>query len=110
MTILLSIGEAVNYVDRAAMSATFPALRSALGLSDVALGLLGSVFLWSYAVGSLWQALFRSAFAQRNCRGQPGASSAITLLTGFANGVINLCALRIGLGLAESLYIPPPSP
>src|SRR5690606_10628386 len=48
----LAFAAALNYADRAAMSAVLSAVRTDLGVSDVSLGLLGSVFLWSYAVGS----------------------------------------------------------
>ena len=43
---------ALNYADRTAISAVFPLLRADLGLSDTALGAVGSTFLWTYAVVS----------------------------------------------------------
>ena len=46
------VAAAINYADRVAISAVFPALREELGLSDVTLGLVGSLFLWSYALAS----------------------------------------------------------
>src|ERR1700687_5541052 len=43
---------ALNYADRTAITAVFPLLERALGMSDVALGATASVFLWSYAAAS----------------------------------------------------------
>jgi sugar phosphate permease len=42
----------INYADRTSITALFPLLKADLGYSDVALGALGSVFLWSYALAS----------------------------------------------------------
>src|SRR5487761_1124602 len=49
---MLSVIGALNYGDRTAIASVFPLLRADLGLSDLMLAGIGSVFLWSYAVGS----------------------------------------------------------
>jgi sugar phosphate permease len=40
----------INYADRQAIFSVFNLLKSDLGLSDVQLGVLGSCFMWVYAL------------------------------------------------------------
>ena len=48
----LAVAAALNYADRAALSAVLPPLRADFSLTDLQLGLLGSAFLWSYSLCS----------------------------------------------------------
>lgn len=103
----LALAAALNYADRSAISSVLPALRADFALSDVQLGLLGSIFLWSYALGSP----FAGAMADRWPRPRMVILSlvlwsGITALMGAANGFVMLLTLRFMLGLAESLYLP----
>lgn len=103
----LACAGALNYADRAAFSAVLQPLREELGLSDVTLGFLSSLFLWSYALGSL----FAGLMADRIGRGRLVVTSLalwsfVTALTGFASGVWSLGVLRIMLGFAECLFLP----
>ncbi|HEY0966532.1 MAG TPA: MFS transporter [Opitutaceae bacterium] len=107
MTAFLAVAAALNFADRAAMSAVLSAVRVDLALSDVALGMLGSFFLWSYALGSP----FAGSLADRWSRSRLVvvsllAWSVVTALTGLAGNFSQLLALRIGLGLAECLFFP----
>jgi MFS family permease len=103
----LALASALNYADRAAMSAVLPAVRSDLQLSDVSLGLLGSVFLWCYALGSpLAGALADRWSRTRIIVGSLLAWSAVTALTGAATGFTHLLVLRFALGAAECLFLP----
>ena len=107
MTLFLAFAAALNFADRAAMSAVLSAVRVDLSLSDVALGLLGSVFLWSYAVGSP----FAGHLADRCSRSRLVfisllAWSAVTAVTGLVGNYPTLLSLRVGLGLAECLFFP----
>lgn len=107
MVVFLALASAVNYADRTAMSTVLPALRSELGLSDVALGLLGSFFLWSYAVfspiaGVLADRLSRSAVVTFSLV----AWSVVTALTGLVPGFNSLLVLRVALGVSECLFLP----
>jgi len=103
----LAAAAALNYADRAAISSVFSALRVDLGLSDVQLGMLGSLFLWTYALGSPFAGNLGDRWSRRS---QVVCSlalwSAVTALTGVAGGIAMLCVLRGALGLAESLYLP----
>lgn len=103
----LGLAAALNYADRAAMSAVLPAVRTEFGASDVALGLLGSVFLWSYALGSPLAGSLADRFSRRGMViGSLAAWSAVTALVGLATGFPLLLALRFALGLTECLFLP----
>lgn len=103
----LALAAALNYADRAAISAVYPALRTDFGLSDAQIGLLGSVFLWAYALGSP----LAGALSDRHPRRvmvilSLALWSLVTGLLGAAPGLVALVVLRGALGLAESLYLP----
>lgn len=103
----LAIAGALNYADRAAMSSVLAPLRTELHLSDVALGLIGSVFLWSYALGSSCAGLLADRYSRRRLIVLSlGLWSIVTALTGAAGGLVSLLLLRCSLGLSESLYLP----
>lgn len=104
---LLTCVGALNYCDRTAISAVFPLLRSDLQASDVGLAATGSVFLWSYAVGSLFAGWLSDRVSRtRVIAVSLGAWSAVTLWTGLARSLNELLATRVLLGLAESAYLP----
>ena len=97
----------LNYADRTAISSVFPLIRADLGLSDVALGAIGSLFLWSYAAASP----LAGFLADRACRSRVvvwslACWSLVTLATGFSHSVTFLLACRVLLGLAECAYLP----
>ena len=103
----LAVAAALNYADRAALSAVLPELKRELTLTDVQLGLFGSVFLWCYALGSP----LAGAWADRQIRHRIVILSivlwsGVTLLTGLATGLVGLLWLRGALGVAECLYLP----
>src|SRR5271154_2649539 len=50
MLALLFVAFALCYVDRQAVFSIFPVLKRDLGFSDTQLGLVGSLFGWSYAL------------------------------------------------------------
>jgi predicted MFS family arabinose efflux permease len=98
---------ALNYGDRTSVSSVLPLLRHDFGMSDVALGAIGSFFLLSYACGSP----FAGMLADRWSRSRIVvlsllAWSVITAATGFATNTGELLAARVLLGLAECLYLP----
>ncbi len=103
----LAVAGALNYADRAAMSSVLAPLRTELQLSDVALGLIGSVFLWSYALGSAGAGLLADRHSRRWLIViSLSLWSIVTALTGVAGGLVSLLLLRCCLGLSESLYLP----
>jgi predicted MFS family arabinose efflux permease len=107
VAVFLAVASALNYADRAAMSAVLPAVRTDLGISDVSLGLLGSVFLWAYAIGSPLAGNLADRFSRsRIVVGSLVAWSVVTALMGFASGFTALLVLRFALGAAECLFLP----
>ncbi len=48
--IWLVAGGIINYIDRASLSIAAPEMIRELGLSRTQIGLLGTVFAWTYAV------------------------------------------------------------
>jgi MFS family permease len=104
---VLFLAASLNYADRGALTAVFPLLRKDLGMSDLALAAIGSFFLWSYALfsplaGYLGDRFSRSALVTWSVV----AWSIVTAMTAFVNTSEQLLAMRVLLGVAESLYIP----
>lgn len=103
----LACSAALNYADRSALSSVLPALRTEFALTDVQLGLLGSLFLWGYALGSPLAGVLADGWSRRALVVWSLALwSGVTALMGAANGFLALVLLRLGLGLAECLYLP----
>lgn len=98
---------ALNYADRTAISAVFPLIRIDLEMSDVALAAVGSLFFWSYAIGSPLAGYTADRLSRsRIIVGSLALWSLITLLTGFVTDLRQLLFLRVLLGLAECAYLP----
>jgi len=97
----------LNYADRQAVFAMFPALKADLGLSDTQLGLTGSIFLWVYGIGCPIAGQIGDRFSKRSLVVLSLIIwSAVTVATGFAGSALMLLALRAAMGVSESLYMP----
>jgi len=97
----------LNYADRTAITALYALLKTDLGFTDVGLGGLGSVFLWTYAFSSP----FSGFLGDRVRRGRLvlwslAGWSLVTLLTGLATTQGQLLGMRGALGLVEAMYLP----
>jgi MFS family permease len=104
---LLGLVACLNYADRTAISSVFPLLRSELGMSDMALAAIGSVFLWTYAIGSPFAGWLADRFSRSTIVvSSLAAWSVVTILTGVAANANQLLATRVLLGLAECAYLP----
>lgn len=107
IVVLLSIAFAINYVDRQFLFSAFPRIAGDLSLSNVQLGLAGSLFTWTYALSmplSGW-------LADRNSRVILIILSIVLwsltcLATALSTNISQLLASRVAMGLAESLYVP----
>lgn len=107
VVVMLFFAGGLNYVDRTSIAAVFPLLRADLHATDVQLGAIGSLFLWSYAAA----APFAGMLADRVSRSglivfSLAAWSAVMTLCGLVTDISQLLFLRVLLGLAESLYVP----
>lgn len=97
----------LNYVDRGAIGIAAPIMKTELGLSATRFGIAVSAFFWVYAPIQL--------VIGRMCDRLPvyrvyGAGVALwaasTFLTSFVGGIVSLVALRVLLGIGESVAFP----
>ncbi|MBY0505069.1 MAG: MFS transporter [Bryobacteraceae bacterium] len=103
----LFLASALNYADRTSITSVYALLKSDLGFSDAALGAMGSLFLWSYALASPVGGYLGDRFARGPLILASLASwSLITLVTGLAVLPWHLLALRVALGIVEAAYLP----
>ena len=97
----------LNYADRQAVFAMFPALKSDLGMTDKQLGLIGAVFLWVYAFGCPIAGQLGDRFSKRVLVVLSLITwSIVTVATGLATSGMMLLALRAAMGISESLFMP----
>jgi predicted MFS family arabinose efflux permease len=104
LALLLAVN-LLNYIDRQALYAVFPLVKADLGLSDTALGFLGSAFMLCYMLsaplfGWLANRTGRSAIAAAGV----GIWSLATALSGFAAGYSTLLAARTAVGIGEASF------
>ncbi len=98
----------LNYTDRMTIFTVFPVLQKQLLLSDITLALIGSSFLWVYAVFSPIGGYLGDRFSRRKViLGSLVLFSFITFATGLARSGSQLIALRCLLGVSEAVFLPP---
>ncbi|HET9177073.1 MAG TPA: MFS transporter [Terriglobia bacterium] len=107
LVILLFVAALINYLDRATLSVALPRISGDLLLGPTSKGLLLSAFFWSYALMQVpigWLAdrvslrwLYAGSFA---------LWSLACGFTGLAESLAVLIALRVVLGIGESIYLP----
>src|SRR5437870_1731112 len=97
----------VNYADRTAITALFALLKTDLEFTDVGLGALGTMFLWSYAFSSPLSGFLGDRVSRgRLVLWSLAGWSLVTLLTGLAATQWQLLGMRGALGLVEAMYLP----
>lgn len=104
---LLCVSVLINYIDRSNLSIAAPLLKAELGISNTQLGTLLSVFFWTYALMQIpagWLVdrfdvkwVFSAGFF---------IWSAATGITGLLHGFAALLAIRVILGIGESVAFP----
>ncbi|HTS38839.1 MAG TPA: MFS transporter [Candidatus Solibacter sp.] len=104
---LLCISVLINYIDRSNLSIAAPLLQSELGISNTQLGTLLSAFFWIYAFMQIpagWLVdrfdvkwVFAIGFF---------VWSMATAVTGLLHGFMALFAVRLLLGVGESIAFP----
>jgi len=107
-TLVFLLGTAVflNYVDRGAISIAAPKMKDELGLSAEAYGLAFSAFFWIYAPVQFFAGWLCDRFSvYRLMAIGIMVWSGATLLMGLAGGFLSLLALRIMLGVGESISV-----
>jgi MFS transporter, Spinster family, sphingosine-1-phosphate transporter len=98
---------ALSYIDRQMAFSMFPVLKSDLRFSDTQLGLVGSLFVWSYALSM--PVAGRIADLVRRDRLVIASLvlwSTATLGTAFSQSALSFLLWRLVMGVTESLYFP----
>jgi MFS family permease len=96
-----------NYADRQAIFSVFDPIKEEMDLTDVQLGVIGSAFMWVYAV-TLVLGAWVGDWVSRKALILGGLVfwSVVTLATGFAENYWQLVACRAVEGFGEAFYFP----
>ena len=104
---LIGLSVLLNYVDRGALGIAAPLMKQELQLSATGFGFAVSAFFWVYAPLCLVVGWLCDRFCVYRMFAAGVALWAVaTLLTGFVSGIGLLIALRLLLGLGESIAFP----
>src|ERR1700719_1711245 len=105
--LLISLMYMITYMDRTGISIAAPAIAREFGLSQTALGIVFSVFLWAYALGQIPLGSLADRLGPRlvlliivPCW------SVMTAMTAIAGGLASLIVIRFVFGLAEAGAFP----
>ena len=97
----------LNYVDRVAIFSVFPLLRQEMGVTNMQMALVGTVFLWTYSACSPLAGYIGDRFHRKDVI---ISSFVLFSLVTFASGLVHtgnqLIILRSLLGVSEALFIP----
>lgn len=97
----------LNYVDRQIIFSVLPLVRADVKLTDLELGLLGSVFMWVYGILSPLAGYLGDRFGRvRIILVSLMVWSAVTWATGHARTVSELLWARGLMGISEACYLP----
>jgi MFS family permease len=104
---LLVLSVLINYVDRGNLALAAPLLKIEWGMTASQLGILLSAFFWTYTALQFVMGLFVDRWgANRLMALGFFVWSLATVLTGAAMGLATLLALRLLLGVGESVMFP----
>lgn len=104
LALLLTVN-LLNYIDRQALYAVFPLIKSDLQLSDTALGFLGSAFMLCYMLAApFFGRLGDRANRARMAAGGLVVWSLATMLSGMASSYRMLLVARSLVGVGEASF------
>ncbi|WP_413743060.1 MFS transporter [Sodalis sp. RH15] len=104
---VLSVGIAINYIDRATMSVAIPFMSTELHLSSTDSGFLLSAFFWSYVLFQLPGGWLVDRFGPRITFAFSSLCWGLaTAACGLANGITALLGFRFVLGAVEAPSYP----
>ena len=104
---ILFIINVLNYADRYVLPAILPKIQSDLGLTPIQEGLLGSSFLFVYAIATLPLGVLADRSIRKNIVAVCVAIwSVATVLAGFTTNFLQLFGVRSVLGIGEAGYAP----
>ncbi len=104
---ILFIINVLNYADRYVLPAVLPKIKADLGLTPLQEGLLGSSFLFVYAIAALPLGVWADRSIRKNIVALcVGIWSVATVLAGFTVNFLQLFSVRSVLGIGEAGYAP----
>ncbi|RKR36485.1 MFS transporter [Paraburkholderia sp. BL17N1] len=104
---LLAVGTMINYLDRTVLGIAAPQLTKELGINAALMGLLFSVFSWSYVAAQIPGGLFLDRFGSKVTYFLSMTFwSLCTLAQGLVHGIGALFVFRLGLGVSEAPCFP----
>jgi MFS family permease len=96
-----------NYADRQAIFSVFPLLKSEFGLTDIQLGIVGSSFMWVYALCGPLAGSLGDRFPRKTVILMALVFwSAVTAATALTRNYTELIIVRALGGLGEAFYFP----
>ncbi|SEQ24084.1 Sugar phosphate permease [Faunimonas pinastri] len=96
-----------NYLDRGNLSVAAPLIVRDLGISNTAMGVVLSAFVWPYALMNLPTGWMVDRFGPKLLLSiAVGLWSLVSVLTGFANTTAHFLGLRVALGISEAPLFP----
>ena len=96
-----------NYADRQAIFAVFPALEQEFGFDKFQLGLIGSAFMWVYALGAPMAGYIGDRARRKDLiLGGCLFWSFVTITTGWCGKLWQFVTVRALEGLGETFYFP----
>jgi len=101
------LGMVLNYVDRQVAFSIFPVLRSQLAFTESQLGLVGSIFIWTYSLVNP----FAGYLADRVRRESLMTASVVlwslaALGTATSQSPFQFLLWRAAMGITEAVYVP----
>ncbi|GAB3628769.1 D-galactonate transporter [Pandoraea terrae] len=104
---LLAIGTMINYLDRTVLGVAAPQLTKELGIGAAVMGIVFSMFSWSYVLAQVPGGIVLDRFGSKLTYYLSMTFwSLFTLTHGLVTGLGGLIACRLGLGLAEAPCFP----
>ena len=104
---ILFIINVLNYADRYVLPAVLPKIQADMGLTPLQEGLLGSSFLFVYAIATLPLGVWADRSIRKNIVALcVGIWSVATILAGFTRNFLQLFSVRSVLGIGEAGYAP----
>src|SRR5258708_37044895 len=104
---ILLIINILNYADRYILPAVLPKIQYDFGLTPFQEGLLGSSFLFVYAIATLPIGVWADRSVRKNIVALcVGIWSVATSLAGFTHNFLQLVSVRTVLGIGEAGYAP----
>lgn len=107
LVVMMAVAMFINYADRGSLSVAAPILADQLKLSSSQIGVLLSAFFWSYAAAQPLAGAIAQRFDVRwVMAGGLALWSIATALCGLAASFAALLALRLLVGVGESVIFP----